>query len=91
MVLGEVEEQEKHRLRGQALMNQPQTHDLHSANAPDAVADHWFQYLVVVDFEATCDEGRNPKITRSNQEIIEFPWYYTHAQHSLNFNQIEWM
>lgn len=34
-----------------------------------------YDYLVVVDFEATCDEGENPKVTRANQEIIEFPWY----------------
>jgi inhibitor of KinA sporulation pathway (predicted exonuclease) len=34
-----------------------------------------YDYLVVVDFEATCDEGENPQVTRANQEIIEFPWY----------------
>ncbi len=33
-----------------------------------------YDYLVVVDFEATCDEGDNPVVTRENQEIIEFPW-----------------
>jgi len=27
----------------------------------------------VIDFEATCDEGPAPKVTRANQEIIEFP------------------
>lgn len=32
-------------------------------------------YLVIIDFEATCDEGENPVVTRKNQEIIEFPWY----------------
>jgi hypothetical protein len=36
-----------------------------------------YDYLVVVDFEATCDEGENPQVTRANQEIIEFPWYDT--------------
>jgi len=35
---------------------------------------HEFDYLVVIDFEATCDEGDQPKVTRDNQEIIEFPW-----------------
>jgi hypothetical protein len=33
-----------------------------------------YDYLVVIDFEATCDEGENPQVTRANQEIIEFPW-----------------
>jgi len=33
-----------------------------------------FDYLVIIDFEATCDNGEKPKITRENQEIIEFPW-----------------
>eukprot|EP01103_Thecamoeba_quadrilineata_P015118 TRINITY_DN467_c0_g1_i2.p1 TRINITY_DN467_c0_g1~~TRINITY_DN467_c0_g1_i2.p1 ORF type:complete len:472 (+),score=49.63 TRINITY_DN467_c0_g1_i2:26-1417(+) len=33
-----------------------------------------FEYLVIIDFEATCDEGPNPAVTRENQEIIEFPW-----------------
>lgn len=32
-----------------------------------------FDYLVVIDFEATCDEGEKPSITPENQEIIEFP------------------
>jgi ERI1 exoribonuclease 3 len=34
-------------------------------------------FLVVVDFEATCDSafhGYQPLVTRENQEIIEFPW-----------------
>jgi len=33
-----------------------------------------FSHLVVIDFEATCDQGDNPKVTRETQEIIEFPW-----------------
>jgi len=33
-----------------------------------------FDYLVIIDFEATCDNSEKPKITRENQEIIEFPW-----------------
>jgi len=33
-----------------------------------------FDYLVVIDFEATCDEGPDAIVTRQNQEIIEFPW-----------------
>jgi len=33
-----------------------------------------FDYLVILDFEATCDNGTKPKVTRENQEIIEFPW-----------------
>jgi inhibitor of KinA sporulation pathway (predicted exonuclease) len=35
---------------------------------------HEIDYLVCVDFEATCDEGPTPTVTRENQEIIEFPW-----------------
>src|SRR5689334_17428470 len=34
---------------------------------------HEYDYLVVIDFEATCDEG-NTGFTRENQEVIEFPW-----------------
>jgi len=33
-----------------------------------------FDYLIIFDFEATCDTGDKPKVTRENQEIIEFPW-----------------
>jgi len=40
--------------------------------------EQW-EYLVVVDFEATCDEGISPKVTRSNQEVIEFPWVVIHV------------
>jgi 3'-5' exoribonuclease 1 len=38
------------------------------------LSQHEYDYLVVIDFEATCDEGEQPKVTRENQEIIEFPW-----------------
>lgn len=34
---------------------------------------HEFDYVVVIDFEATCDEG-NTGFTRESQEVIEFPW-----------------
>ena len=34
---------------------------------------HEFDYLLVIDLEATCDEG-NPGFSRENQEVIEFPW-----------------
>ena len=33
-----------------------------------------FDFLVIIDFEATCDDGVKPVVTRANQEIIEFPW-----------------
>lgn len=37
-----------------------------------------FDYLIVLDLEATCDapspDGRAPSVTRETQEIIEFPW-----------------
>jgi len=36
--------------------------------------EHRFDYLVIMDFEATCDSGINPIITRENQEMIEFPF-----------------
>nr|CAG4707971.1 unnamed protein product [Naegleria fowleri] len=35
---------------------------------------HRYDYLVIIDFEATCDTGLNPTITRDNQEMIEFPF-----------------
>eukprot|EP00469_Lotharella_globosa_P008088 CAMPEP_0167772096 /NCGR_PEP_ID=MMETSP0111_2-20121227/654_1 /TAXON_ID=91324 /ORGANISM="Lotharella globosa, Strain CCCM811" /LENGTH=500 /DNA_ID=CAMNT_0007661543 /DNA_START=13 /DNA_END=1515 /DNA_ORIENTATION=+ len=35
---------------------------------------HEFDCIVIVDLEATCDEGSNPKVTQGAQEIIEFPW-----------------
>jgi len=31
-------------------------------------------YLVIIDFEANCDCGDSPLITRENQEMIEFPF-----------------
>jgi len=35
-----------------------------------------YDYLVVIDFEATCDNGDSPSISlsRNNQEMIEFPF-----------------
>jgi hypothetical protein len=33
-----------------------------------------FDYLVVIDFEATCDYDISPKVTTETAEIIEFPW-----------------
>eukprot|EP00455_Lapot_gusevi_P040929 TRINITY_DN4689_c0_g2_i3.p1 TRINITY_DN4689_c0_g2~~TRINITY_DN4689_c0_g2_i3.p1 ORF type:complete len:343 (+),score=21.65 TRINITY_DN4689_c0_g2_i3:67-1095(+) len=33
-----------------------------------------YDYLVVVDFEATCDDQCPPAVMRETQEIIEFPW-----------------
>lgn len=32
------------------------------------------RFLVIMDFEATCDFAPEPIITSSNSEIIEFPW-----------------
>jgi len=40
----------------------------------EQISREHFDYLVVVDLEATCDEGVNPKITPKTQEIIEFPF-----------------
>eukprot|EP00949_MAST-11_sp_MAST-11-sp1_P003649 g3649.t1 len=33
-----------------------------------------YDVVVCLDFEATCDEGDAPKVSREEQEIIEFPW-----------------
>lgn len=36
---------------------------------------YWmFEFLVIFDFEATCDEGENPIVHSNNQEMIEFPF-----------------
>jgi len=32
------------------------------------------RFLIILDFEATCDFGPNPVITPETSEIIEFPW-----------------
>eukprot|EP01095_Lingulamoeba_sp_RSL-Kostka_P013044 TRINITY_DN528_c1_g2_i1.p1 TRINITY_DN528_c1_g2~~TRINITY_DN528_c1_g2_i1.p1 ORF type:complete len:619 (+),score=177.47 TRINITY_DN528_c1_g2_i1:173-2029(+) len=32
------------------------------------------RFLIIIDFEATCDFAPNPIITSLNSEIIEFPW-----------------
>jgi len=32
------------------------------------------RFLIVIDFEATCDFAPDPLITRETSEIIEFPW-----------------
>eukprot|EP00698_Gefionella_okellyi_P009948 TRINITY_DN2559_c0_g3_i1.p1 TRINITY_DN2559_c0_g3~~TRINITY_DN2559_c0_g3_i1.p1 ORF type:complete len:540 (+),score=103.99 TRINITY_DN2559_c0_g3_i1:48-1667(+) len=33
-----------------------------------------YDILVIIDFEATCDEGNQPALRRDEAEIIEFPW-----------------
>eukprot|EP01124_Arcella_intermedia_P004840 TRINITY_DN1278_c0_g1_i1.p1 TRINITY_DN1278_c0_g1~~TRINITY_DN1278_c0_g1_i1.p1 ORF type:complete len:513 (-),score=129.37 TRINITY_DN1278_c0_g1_i1:504-2042(-) len=33
-----------------------------------------FRYLIIMDFEATCDYCPQPKVTAKTAEIIEFPW-----------------
>ncbi|KAH3755907.1 Znfinger in Ran binding protein [Pelomyxa schiedti] len=40
-----------------------------------------FNYLVVVDLEATCDEGNPPLVTQETQEVIEFPWVVVETTH----------
>jgi ERI1 exoribonuclease 3 len=35
---------------------------------------HEFEYLIVLDFEATCDNAVPPKVTSDTQEVIEFPF-----------------
>lgn len=32
------------------------------------------RFLIIIDFEATCDFSPNPKVTSESSEIIEFPW-----------------
>jgi len=32
------------------------------------------RFLIIMDFEATCDFGPQPRITPETSEIIEFPW-----------------
>ena len=32
------------------------------------------RFLIIIDFEATCDFSPNPVVTMDNSEIIEFPW-----------------
>ncbi|KAG2378208.1 hypothetical protein C9374_008351 [Naegleria lovaniensis] len=49
---------------------QQQNQQLFEVNQPR----HRYDYLVIIDFEATCDSGMNPTITRDNQEMIEFPF-----------------
>eukprot|EP01087_Luapelamoeba_hula_P005989 TRINITY_DN1609_c0_g1_i1.p1 TRINITY_DN1609_c0_g1~~TRINITY_DN1609_c0_g1_i1.p1 ORF type:complete len:712 (-),score=90.34 TRINITY_DN1609_c0_g1_i1:19-2154(-) len=49
--------------------------------------DHHFDVLIVMDFEATCDQGDNPKVTRDNQEIIEFPWVVLDLQSGEQLDQ----
>jgi inhibitor of KinA sporulation pathway (predicted exonuclease) len=39
-----------------------------------------YRYLIVVDLEATCDYGPNPKVTTQTAEIIEFPWILIDTQ-----------
>jgi inhibitor of KinA sporulation pathway (predicted exonuclease) len=43
--------------------------------------DQGYEYLVVIDFEATCDNGASPTISlsRNNQEMIEFPFVLVHV------------
>jgi ERI1 exoribonuclease 3 len=46
-------------------------------SSPTLDADeHAFDYLIVIDFEATCDNGDYPTISlsKNNQEMIEFPF-----------------
>jgi len=47
---------------------------LRSLSVPLAPARCPFRYLVVIDFEATCDYAPNPLVNTRTAEIIEFPW-----------------
>jgi len=38
------------------------------------------RFLIILDFEATCDFSPNPLITRETSEIIEFPWIVMDTQ-----------
>eukprot|EP01105_Mastigella_eilhardi_P024611 TRINITY_DN645_c1_g1_i1.p1 TRINITY_DN645_c1_g1~~TRINITY_DN645_c1_g1_i1.p1 ORF type:complete len:446 (+),score=108.23 TRINITY_DN645_c1_g1_i1:28-1338(+) len=48
--------------------------DLHPAVPLQQQQQQEYGYVVVVDLEATCDQGARPAVTVENQEIIEFPW-----------------
>jgi len=45
-------------------------------SSPSIDTQHEFDYLIIIDFEATCDNGEHPTISlsRNNQEMIEFPF-----------------
>lgn len=45
-------------------------------SSPQQNDENLYEYLIVIDFEATCDSGSNPSISLSNnnQEMIEFPF-----------------
>lgn len=43
---------------------------MHGPNKPLAVEEQPFEYIAVVDFEATCEKQHNPDF---QNEIIEFP------------------
>ncbi|KAL0485613.1 3'-5' exoribonuclease exoribonuclease [Acrasis kona] len=45
-----------------------------SRAACNSLKKHLFDYLIIIDFEATCDNGPKPLINRDNQEMIEFPF-----------------
>jgi inhibitor of KinA sporulation pathway (predicted exonuclease) len=49
-----------------------------------------FRYLVVVDFEATCDYGPKPEVDVRTAEIIEVPWlvFDTHTGEVIHERQI---
>jgi len=49
-------------------------HVISSCPSSPSENEHCVDYLIVMDFEATCDNGLYPKITRNNQEMIEFPF-----------------
>jgi len=48
--------------------------------------EHLVDYLILIDFEATCDTGPTPKITRSNQEMVEFPFVLVKIMHPSEFD-----
>ncbi|KAL9652216.1 hypothetical protein ABK040_013985 [Willaertia magna] len=41
---------------------------------------HKFDYLIILDFEATCDNQENSQINIDNQEMIEFPYILLNLQ-----------
>ncbi|KAI9143226.1 ribonuclease H-like domain-containing protein [Paraphysoderma sedebokerense] len=39
-----------------------------------AMSHPHYSHLIIVDFEATCDEASPPRVTKDSAEIIEFSW-----------------
>lgn len=55
----------------------------------EEIDENLYEYLIVIDFEATCDNGHTPSIslTLNNQEMIEFPFVVIKL---LNSSEVDW-